>query len=184
MAAKKKQTFDLGGFLRGVERPQRIVTLCTDASARAQIDDLMAQLDALPAVADESLAGDRRREDLTAALKELAEGPGWVDFALCAPTHASKLRYQAVLSDAQKGDDFTDRLISAEATMIVECLMSIDGNAVSLTEEQARQMLDLWPDDLTREIVDAINDLGGALLSIPFSRRLSQTLKTPEPSDS
>lgn len=183
MSPKKKQSFDLAGFIRGVERPQRIVTLCTDAVARARIDDLMTQLQALPATDDESLVGDTRRDGITAELEQLAEGPGWVDFAMRAPTHASKLRYQAVLADAEKGVDFTERLIAAEATMVVECLASVDGNAVSLTEEQARQMLDAWPDDLTREIVDAINDLGGSLLSVPFSQRLSQTLKTPMPAE-
>lgn len=181
MTNNVKQRFDVNAFIRGVDRPTRALSLCTDPAARTRVDQLMDQISALPKSDDESLAGDPRRDELMAELKTLAEGPGWVEFVVRAPTHTAKVRYQSALSDAEKGDNFTERLIAAEASMVADCLASIDGNPVNLTVEQAHRMLESWPEDLTNEIVDAVNDLGGSLLSVPFSRRLSQTLGTQGP---
>lgn len=204
MPTKKKQRFDLGTFIAGVERPTRVVQLCTDVAVRERLDSLMREVDALPATEDESLAGDQRRESLVAEIREITDTADvWTAFTVKAPTRTGRVFSTFNLIDSRKddepesvgddsaddagrseGDSVSDVTLRAEARLIADCLVAIDGNPVTLTFDQAEQMQQSWPFDLVQELVDAIRELGSDINSVPFSRRLSQTLKTPVPSDS
>ena len=179
-----RKAFNVQAFINGVERPTRVLDLCLDRQVRERVDALMASLAALPSSDDEPLAGNPARERIVAELAELQNAPGWTKFTVQSPTHEDKMRYQVTLADRDAGEDVTDRLTAAEATMIARCVIAIDGNDVSLNEDAARLMLKRWPDDLTGELVTAINDMGGQVVTVPFSQRLSAILTTPEPSDS
>lgn len=180
MAAKKP--FDVSAFIKGVQRPQRVVSLCTDVTIRERVDALMAALAALPQVEDESLAGDHRRDALVADLRAVTDDTtAWTAFTIQAPTHAGRMAFMSALADM---DDDTSRggaVTLAEAALLVNCLTAVDGQPVTLTDDDAMGIIGQWPDELTRELVDAINDLGGVAASVPFSRRVSETLTPPQP---
>lgn len=176
MARAGKKPFDVAAFIRGVERPTSTIQLCMDATVRERTDTLMAALGALK-TDDEPLMGDPRRDEILAELRAISENTElWTSFTLQAPSHASKAAYMVAM--AEQGDTAQDRILAAEAAMLADCVVRIADQPVTLDEGDAMAMLEGWPDALTQELVEAINDLGATMVTAPLSRRLSETLAT------
>lgn len=178
MAARTK--FDAAAFIAGVGRPTRDVQLCTDMAARTRMDAIMRDLSELPKPGDdEPLAGDGRREKLLDDLRAIQEDDAtWTTFTIQAPTRNGRIASARVLAASDDMD--ADSLLAAEAELIADCLVGIAGEPVIMVPPYVRVMQAQWPDDLVREILDAIRELGGDVTSVPFSRRVSESLATPE----
>lgn len=188
MAARKKQgAFDVEAFITGVGRPTRDVELCTDLEVRERVDDLLAELDALPDDGDESLAGNPRRDAILEDLRTIQEDLSlWTAFTVQAPTREGRVFSTMNIArgvsnqdgdGASEADEFASATLTAEARLISDCVVAIAGEKVSLTHAQAEAMQRTWPDDLVQELVNAIRELGSDMTSVPFSQRLSQTLE-------
>jgi hypothetical protein len=82
---------------------------------------------------------------------------------------------------AESDELSAEAILDSEVKLLSDCLVGIAGEPVTLTEDDARVMQRQWPDDLVREILDAIRELAGDVTSVPFSRRASESLATPQP---
>lgn len=184
MAAKsKKKPFDITAFIKGVERPTRTLSLCFDTAVRERIEELTRQLATRP-VDDEPLAGDLVADAARAELKAISDDDSlWTSVVIKAPTSRARTGLQVALADDKNTGQPVQRVQDVYASLLVDCVAAIDGNDVHLDVDQAHEILDSWPDELTQEIIEAINDMGTSVASVPLSQRLSAILTTPEPTE-
>lgn len=195
MAKKQNKPFDFARFITGVKRPERVITLCTDPQARIRLDGLIAELDSHQPNPDESLAGDPRRDQIVEQIRALNDDRSiWTEFTVRAPTREGNVfsvMNAADVGDSEdsdegstKADRTSEAILHAEARLISDCLVAVDGNPVSVTFAQAEQMQREWPADLINDLAGAVRDFGSDVNSIPFSQRLSLILETDTSSQS